>query len=60
MNTARAFGPSVVTKFESAHWVYWLGPFLGSVLATGEFPCPLQFETVTSTTCLGFYAFLKM
>jgi len=35
MNTARAFGPAVVTQFDSAHWVYWLGPFLGSLLATG-------------------------
>jgi len=35
MNTARAFGPSVVTSFSSSHWVYWVGPFLGSLLATG-------------------------
>jgi len=33
MNTARAFGPSVVTGFASNHWIYWLGPFLGSLLA---------------------------
>ena len=38
MNTARAFGPSVIIRFDSSHWVYWLGPFLGSLLATGEFP----------------------
>ncbi|KAG8966472.1 Aquaporin-4 [Tulasnella sp. 419] len=34
MNTARSFGPSVIVGFESNHWVYWLGPFLGSILAT--------------------------
>ncbi|KAF8442263.1 aquaporin-like protein [Boletus edulis BED1] len=36
MNTARAFGPAVVTGFNfpghSSHWVYWVGPFLGSLL----------------------------
>lgn len=36
MNTARAFGPAVVTGFTYPHhWVYWLGPFLGSLLASG-------------------------
>ncbi|KIM39248.1 hypothetical protein M413DRAFT_48682, partial [Hebeloma cylindrosporum] len=36
MNTARAFGPAVVSGFPVPnHWVYWLGPFLGSLLGTG-------------------------
>ncbi|KAF9223326.1 aquaporin-like protein, partial [Gyrodon lividus] len=38
MNTARAFGPAVVTGFafsgQSKHWVYWVGPFLGSLLGS--------------------------
>jgi len=36
MNTARAFGPAVVTAFaEPNHWVYWVGPFIGSLLSVG-------------------------
>ncbi|KAI8980134.1 aquaporin-like protein [Trametes punicea] len=35
MNTARAFGPAVVTGFPyNEHWIYWLGPFLGSLLGS--------------------------
>ncbi|TFK73288.1 aquaporin-like protein [Pluteus cervinus] len=36
MNTARAFGPAVASGFSVPnHWVYWIGPFLGSLLASG-------------------------
>jgi len=35
VNTARAFGPAVVTGFPyNGHWIYWLGPILGSLLGT--------------------------
>ncbi|RDW75912.1 aquaporin [Coleophoma crateriformis] len=36
VNPARAFGPAVIARsFDSYHWLYWIGPFLGSLLAAG-------------------------
>lgn len=36
INPARAFGPDVVTgSFPGYHWIYWIGPLLGSLLASG-------------------------
>jgi aquaporin rerated protein, other eukaryote len=34
LNPARSFGPDVVNgKFNGYHWIYWLGPAMGSVIA---------------------------
>lgn len=34
LNPARSFGPCVVVhSFYSYHWIYWVGPVLGSTLA---------------------------
>ncbi|KAI1608837.1 aquaporin rerated protein [Exophiala viscosa] len=34
INPARAFGPDVVNhSFPGYHWIYWVGPLLGSLLA---------------------------
>jgi len=34
LNPARSFGPCVVLlQFPGYHWIYWLGPFMGSLLA---------------------------
>jgi hypothetical protein len=34
LNPARSFGPCVVLRqFPGYHWIYWIGPFLGSLLA---------------------------
>ncbi|KAM4610973.1 aquaporin-4 [Polymixia lowei] len=33
MNPARALGPAIITGFWENHWVYWIGPVLGAVLA---------------------------
>ncbi|WVO16950.1 hypothetical protein L204_104636 [Cryptococcus depauperatus] len=49
LNPARSFGPAVVThNFPSYHWIYWVGPCLGSILATGFYNLLkwLEYETV--------------
>lgn len=33
INPARSFGPDVIQGFPGYHWIYWLGPFMGSILA---------------------------
>ncbi|XP_058500010.1 aquaporin AQPAe.a [Solea solea] len=33
MNPARALGPAIITGFWENHWVFWIGPVLGGVLA---------------------------
>ena len=38
LNPARSFGPCVATRsFPDDHWVYWVGPLLGALLASGFF-----------------------
>lgn len=48
LNPARSFGPCVVLRvFPGYHWIYWLGPALGSCLAVGfyRFIKVLEYET---------------
>lgn len=49
LNPARSFGPCVILHdFYSYHWIYWVGPILGALLASGfyMFIKALEYETV--------------
>jgi aquaporin Z len=35
MNPARAFGPELAGKLWTGWWVYWIGPIIGALLASG-------------------------
>ncbi|OAL01686.1 aquaporin-like protein [Phaeosphaeriaceae sp. SRC1lsM3a] len=36
LNPARSLGPAVAsTQFLGYHWIYWIGPFLGAIVAAG-------------------------
>nr|POE93374.1 aquaporin-1 [Quercus suber] len=48
LNPARSFGPAVVNhNFHGYHWIYWVGPILGSIVAAGfyKFIKVLEYET---------------
>lgn len=49
LNPARSFGPAVVTgQFDGYHWIYWVGPLLGTLLAYGFYKLMkvAEYETV--------------
>lgn len=37
INPARSFGPACIQGFPGYHWIFWLGPFLGTFLAFGVY-----------------------
>lgn len=38
LNPTRSFGPAVVTRsFTTYHWIYWIGPMVGAVAASGYY-----------------------
>ncbi|RYO78576.1 hypothetical protein DL766_008610 [Monosporascus sp. MC13-8B] len=49
LNPARSFGPCVVTgRFDGYHWIYWVGPILGALVASAFYVLikTLEYETV--------------
>uniref|UniRef100_A0A5B7B375 Putative aquaporin TIP1-2 n=1 Tax=Davidia involucrata TaxID=16924 RepID=A0A5B7B375_DAVIN len=53
MNPAVSFGPAVVSWSWDNHWVYWLGPFIGSAIAAVVyevfFISPITHEQLATT-----------
>ena len=48
LNPARSFGPAVVNhNFNHYHWIYWVGPIFGAIVAAGfyKFIKILEYET---------------
>ncbi|KAI1145678.1 aquaporin-like protein [Nemania diffusa] len=48
VNPARSFGPAVATRsFPTYHWIYFIGPILGALIASGfyKFIKVLEYET---------------
>lgn len=37
MNPARSFGPALLAGVWRAHWIYWLGPLLGTAAGAGAY-----------------------
>lgn len=49
LNPARSLGPDVINRhFPDYHWIYWVGPLLGSLLASGFYKvlCLVRWENI--------------
>ncbi|KZS98735.1 aquaporin-like protein [Sistotremastrum niveocremeum HHB9708] len=49
LNSARAFGPAVVSGFAGDHWVYWVGPTIGCLMSTTLYSTLKQCVTSSPT-----------
>lgn len=58
INPARSFGPSLLTGYWHTHWIYWVGPILGSVVVSVLYtvlfqPSRMAIESHSRTPHLG-------
>jgi hypothetical protein len=37
LNPARSFGPALITRNFSFHWIYWVAPIIGGLIAAGVY-----------------------
>ncbi|KZT36346.1 aquaporin-like protein [Sistotremastrum suecicum HHB10207 ss-3] len=44
LNSARALGPAVFSGFPTIHWIYWVGPTLGSLFSTALYSALKQLK----------------
>jgi aquaporin related protein len=45
LNPTRSFGPNVVSwRWETTHWIYWVGPMIGSIIAAIIYKTLKRFE----------------
>ncbi|XP_072417981.1 aquaporin-2-like [Chiloscyllium punctatum] len=52
MNPARSLGPAVITTNFSQHWIFWVGPMLGGVLAVIVYNLLLRAKRIRCRDCL--------
>lgn len=39
LNPARSFGPALITQNFDFHWIYWIAPIIGGLIAAGMYKC---------------------
>jgi glycerol uptake facilitator-like aquaporin len=53
MNPARSFGPAVIGNLWQAHWIYWLAPITGMIVAARVYELLRRAEAPAATSRSG-------